>query len=752
MKALSRPRLLGAAIAIVVLGGIGFQGLFARPGYEMALAAGLLCPSIVAVVCALDLKRSELGGFGCFARAVETGVGFALLSFSVAFAHGLRAGFCDLSSGSQIFLLGPAVGMVLAAVWGALAVELAPRVTKRGFATVVLALAAPLGSAGLQLLLFYKTPMVYAYDPFVGFFSGSMYDTVLHTDALWSYRAASLATLTACYVGGIHLERIDGRLVPRSLKRPGLVALGACAALASMASVGFGDELGHWRTAAGVRAHLAGETSHGRCHVVYDRALDSEHMERFAHDCDQHIRSLSAWLGTTQDAPITAFVFLDIHQKRRLIGVSRTSVAKPWRREIYLHDLEYPHRVVRHELAHVLAGELARGPFSVAGSLGGWLPNPGLIEGIAEAAAPRDGELSVDEWATAMRNIEVLPRLQHLFALRFFAGNAATSYTAAGSFVSFVRRVHGGDAVARWYGGASLPDLTGKSWSELETAWHAELDATTLSVAATEAARARFDRPSVLGRSCPHSVDAILGEAGRLNGLGDAQGALDSYRQALELDPGNTGALLGVPACQDELGDSDAATAALEAISHNDAVHIANRMTAVERLGDRLLRAGHTRAAREHYREAMKATTHEGRLRTLDIKVHYASQPIPREALLALLIGSDSSGPDNIEALDRIGGWRSALPEDGTPDYLFARQHMARRNLDLAAARIDRALELELPVPRVGSEILRMRVVVACALGDTEGARSALSRYQAHPLAAAQRKRYYAALVERCAK
>ena len=50
----------------------------------------------------------------------------------------------------------------------------------------------------------------------------------------------------------------------------------------------------------------------------------------------------------------------------------------------------YPHPVIGHELAHVLAGSFGEGPFRVAGAAGGLVPNPGLIEGVA-VAQPRQG-------------------------------------------------------------------------------------------------------------------------------------------------------------------------------------------------------------------------------------------------------------------------------------------------------------------------------------------------------------------------
>lgn len=45
----------------------------------------------------------------------------------------------------------------------------------------------------------------------------------------------------------------------------------------------------------------------------------------------------------------------------------------------------------------------------VAGKLGGVLPNPGLIEGLAVATSPDDDELTDEQWARAMMDLKIDP-------------------------------------------------------------------------------------------------------------------------------------------------------------------------------------------------------------------------------------------------------------------------------------------------------------------------------------------------------
>ena len=128
----------------------------------------------------------------------------------------------------------------------------------------------------------------------------------------------------------------------------------------------------------------------------------------------------------------------------------------------------------------MIAGSFARGPFKTGGDVLGLLPNPGLIEGVAVAASPREGDLSPAEWAKAMKDLGILPKLHDLFGLAFLGASSGVAYTVSGAFVGFVKDTYGAAAVRDWYGGKALPDVTGASWADLEARFLAALDAFVL--------------------------------------------------------------------------------------------------------------------------------------------------------------------------------------------------------------------------------------------------------------------------------
>lgn len=742
----------GLAVAVLLFG-LGWFEPLGRPGYELALVAGLLAPPIVAIGVGLDVRASSRPPLASLRRSLGAASLIALAATVVALVHGVRTGLCEPVEGLTLFVLGPMAGLLVAAEWATVA-ALVLGWLRRGAASrgavVVSALMGPLASLLLAVGMFYGTPAIFAFEPFVGFFSGALYDTVIPTAGLWTYRAASLATLVALLALSGHLERRDdGRLSFAWRGSPGLVLVGGLAAGLALASVAYGDRLGHWHTATSIRAALPVETAGELCKVYHDQAA-SEDAALVVRDCDNNVAQLSSPLGVATSEPVAVYLFRDETQRQALMGAHHTSIAKPWRNELYLVVEDYPHPVLRHELVHVLAGRRARGPFSVAGALGGWLPNPGLIEGFAESFAPRDDELSADEWAAAMRKLGLLPRLERLFGVGFFASASSTSYTAAGSFVSFLRREHGDPTVVRWYGGEALETLVGRQLSDLEREWWTDLDARPLRDAALVEARQRFDMPSVLMRRCPHAVDRMLVEATAAESR-DWDQAFAGYEAALALDPGCTRARLGLAGILERSGMQPAARRAYEELESSEGAPPGARTAALERLGDLHARAEDFERARARYREVLERSLLEDRRRTVAVKLASLEVPAARVAVGALLLGDGKSAPKPLDAMARLGEWRISAPDDGVPRYLIARQLVNARSFSHAADELEAALERPLP-PLVEAEALRLAAKVSCALGNHGAGMRHVERAEKLDVIAPNRKAWLREFAWRCVR
>ena len=741
---------LGAVVAIV--GAIGFVPLFDGPGYEIALASGLVVPFAVAIAAALDLSAgAPRRPTDALARGLAIGCFFAVAAWLTTIVHGLRVGFCDAAGGTLHFALGPLAGALLGGAWGAAAAEVARGRKRRRLAAVLLAIAAPIASIAISIGRFVTSPMIFAYDPFVGYFSGSIYDTVIDASGLVTYRAGSLATLIAAAAIAAHARRDDeGRLRFARPETP-LVAIAAAIALvASVAANAWGRRLGHWQTSSSIAEALGARVAGKRCDVIYPSGTRRADMELFAADCDAHVAATERWFGAEGPPRITAFVFESAAQKGALMGAADTYIAKPWRREVYVQASAYPHRVLGHELVHVIAGSFARGPFRVAGSLGAMLPNPGIIEGVAVAAEPPHGDLSPRAWAKSMKDLKILPSLDRLFALGFLAHNAGVGYTVSGAFVGWVHDRFGGAAVRAWYGGRPLDQVTGMSWPDMERAWHQDLDTIALPQAARGQAKARFDRPAIFGRRCPHVVDACKVRGDRARGSGDHAAAIVAFEDVLLLDPHDDGTRVAIAMERVRSGDLEGGTRALSQIaeSKDAARHVRDRVK--EQLADLALAAGRADEAARAYRDRATQVVDEDHLRTLDVKIEACSDDKLSPAVVALLIGKPDRGPDRSMAMELLGGLAASAPGEGLPLYLLGRQHVNAGHYDDGAARLDRALAANIRSPRVRMEAERLRMVAACALGDRAGAGRFYALYAAHPELPAERRGAARALVERC--
>ena len=760
----SKTAIAAMAVVVVAMFAIGFVPLFGGPGYESALAAGLLLAFVVPVAVALELSGLVPGPagpvpmrpepFDSFCRGVAMGAALWAAAYLTTLVHGARTGFCDAATGSAHFALGPGVGALEAGAWGALAGEVASarqRRWVRRLVAVTLALAGPLVSVALSVGRFYTSPIVFAYDPFVGYFSGSLYDTVIELRGLLTYRLGSAATLVAAFAGALHLAHDrDGKLTFHGIGRPGFLVVGAIALVTSVGTIANGHRLGHWQTPETIANELGAIVKSERCDLIYPRTVRLEDAQRFARDCDAQLAAVERWFGEAGPPRVTAYLFADRDQKQRLMGARDVQIAKPWRHEVYLSVSGYPHPVLGHEIAHVVAGQWARGPFRVGGRWGGWLPDPGLIEGVATAASPKEGDLGNREWAKAMKDLGILPPLARLFALGFLGESSATAYTASGAFVEHVHARFGPAAIRRWYSGEDLAAVTGVAWPELESAWHTDLDAVVLAEQARAQAQARFGRPAIFGRRCPHVVDACKLAAERLRAAGDHAGAVEQLERAAELDPLERGLRVSLAVAQVRAGRRAEGLAELQRISADESADRAARDRALDELGDDALRSTDEAAAERRYRELLPRLLDEDAIRTVEVKVLAARSPEARAAIVALLVGVGDRPPDRARASEALASWAASAPEDGTPHYLLARQYFGTGELSDAAARLDRALSGRFLLPRVETEAVRLRMVVACGLDDRPTADAMLKRYLERPGVAEPRREAATRFVERC--
>lgn len=720
-----RAETVALALASLLLALVGFLPQFGGPGYESALAAGLVLPSAVAVAAALGVLRDrQLQPFDALGRGVAWGAGFALIGALLATLHGLRVGFCDAPLGYELWATGPGPGAVLGGAWGALSGLLSGRFRRARLLGVLLALAGPLGGIAVGFARFYTSPMVFGFDPFVGYFAGPLYDTVIDPGTrLISYRLGSVATLLAATVLAFHgVRHADGRLGIASKSRPGVLAVGVIAGCLSLAITLAGASLGHWSTAASIEATLGRSLEQGRCRVVYSAAIPRPDAERVARECVGHLPQVEEYLGARGPERVTVYLFASDAEKGALMGASHTYIAKPWRAEVYVQAAGFPHPTLGHELAHVVSGSFGPGPFHVAGPLHGLVPDPGRIEGIAVAASPgEDDDFTLLEWSKALLDLQLLPEMQSVFRLGFLTKASATAYTVAGAFVSWFHDRYGAEALRSWYAGRTIEAVTGgKSLAVLDGEFRAELAGIELRPALLAMAKARFDRPSIFGRLCPRRVDRDLALAEARLGAGDIRGAREAYASLLKLEQDSTRARLGMAACDVREGALESAVRRYQALASDPRLSVLERANALEARGDIDVMAGKPERAVEAYAAVAKLDADQDRQRTLEVK-SLAAFETPDAGLRLLLIGDAKRGPSWDEAAPALGA--ESARGNALSQYLLGRNLWLHGRPEAALKYLDAALDPDgarvtatwPPAQSIVREARRLRVVITCS-------------------------------------
>ena len=729
------PHRYAAAFVLVAMGAVGFLPLFDGPGYEQAIATGLVVPSAAAIAVALSGSREESPTvLANVARGALVGLAFAGIALLTAVLHGLRVGICEWWGALLYFVLTAGLGCVMGGVWGAVVGETVAALARRGrivkprrraVLAVVLALAGPIGCAAISVGRFLTSPMIFAYDPFVGYFSGTLYDTVIDAGTpMLTYRLGSFATVVAVALVASVLERDASRrfglvLALRTPRQRATAGLGLLAALVSTSLIVAGSWLGHFSTVASITKSLGAEKHGARCDVVYPSTTREQEANLLVKDCEEELAFVEKRLGAKGPARVRAFFFRDPDDKKRQMGAAHTYIAKPWREEVYLQMGGYPHPVLGHELAHVVAGSFGRGPFKISGGLFGILPNPGLIEGVAVAASPDDEDLTDAQWARAMMDIGILPSMQRVFSLSFLGDASAKSYTLAGAFVSWIGERYGFDVVRAWFGGESIETLTKLDWAALDRDFRASLAKLSLPPEAASFAKAKFARPGIFGRKCPHVVDALRHDADVCRDSQRFEEAIKLYREAIAKDRNDFASQNAVAAVERRHGDREKGIHELVAMANADDATVPRvyRDRAEETLADAELVDGSFELAASRYDALAKRTVDEDAARTLEVKSLGARDPAARAAVKALLLGDEKHGADIYVGGVELGLW-SPTDDAGLAHYLIGRNLVGRGFFEYGGAQLDTALTRDLPTARVRRETIRQRVVAACALGD----------------------------------
>ncbi|MET0287912.1 MAG: hypothetical protein ABW352_25710, partial [Polyangiales bacterium] len=470
------------------------------------------------------------------------------------------------------------------------------------------------------------------------------------------------------------------------------------------------------------------DTAH--CHAILPRELPAGVAHRIAEDCEFLIGQVTRTLGVKEDAKISAFFFRSPEEKRDLMGAARVYIAKPWRREVYLQLGDFPHPVLAHELAHVVARHASTGMFGVPGKLGGLLPEPTLVEGMAVALEPvAREELTAHQWAKAAFASDIAPPLSSLLGVSFFGQNQALAYTLAGSFLRFVLDTRGAEALRKTYARGSVEEGLGEPFAKLEAEWKKYLGAIALPPRAAALAKQRFERPGVWSQVCPHLVEQLEGELGAALSAGDFVRALEKCNAVLTIDPAATSVRTTRVALLAQRGALLDASQELKQLEGHAPTPVITRAKVA--LADAAFVRGEYTRAEAAYRALLDDPQSEGDSRQLEVKLLAASAGEPARSLLRdFLVGQPFGGQDARLGVHLIREL-ALVRGDGLAPYLEARQLRGSQRYDVVLSLLRTAQQRALPSERLRREALRMQVQAAFitgALSEAEALASQLAQ------------------------
>lgn len=721
--ALRRRWILGAyALALTtqpLIGALGYEGMLALTPVVSLLALGVGVDAIAELrrahagdpVAASILSPGERLRLAALAGLRDLG---ALLA--VALTAFLLGNFwqttCDLWTGSLWFVALPAAsglcGLVAGLWGGALA---ASRRRQLLLAGVPLLFCLALG-----LRRIYVDPVVFAIDPFFGYFAGPLYDEAIPIGArVWWFRAynalacgAALAFLALSLGPGFRLQLrgIRPRRAPFTV-----AALFACLVPALL--IGAQPEgLGFHATEASLARLLPGvrATEHFVIHYAANSA-SARDIELLAAEHEFAWRRLAREIGREPAAPVHSFVFPSPEAKRAWLGAGNTEVAPPWRGHIYLNEQPYPHRVLAHELAHVFSYSVGERLFGTSSTLswGGLRVNLALIEGFATAFAPRaEAGLDLHDQAAILDRIELRPELGDIMGLGFWGKSSRRAYTAAGSFSRWLIDTRGVAPFLALYGSAGdFEAAYGTSLAALEAEWLTFLRGRTLRPRDVEALRQRFKQRPIFQRPCAHRAADLVAEAAQAQARGDADERLAALRELCSIEAEQPEHRLLLALAEAQSGAHEAAHATLDVLSRQPDLTDTLLALIDERLGDLALARGDLPFALALFERALGRSVVDNQLRQLQLKRLAATDPLLAPRMLAYFDPFEPHPEHPHEAVLRIYAAQqiAALPRYGAiGGYLLGRQLLNVQQGVAAIEPLSRALapaagEVPLPSP-----------------------------------------------------
>ena len=248
-----------------------------------------------------------------------------------------------------------------------------------------------------------------------------------------------------------HFDKAWARL------RPAALILAVCCISVHLQA----RQVGVYRSDAYIQSELGGTITSEHFEVFYPARWPKQRIGLLVADLEFYHAELLGFFKRAPKIPIRVFYYDNRRQKKRLMGARKTRIAKPWQWAFHIDKPQVALSTVKHEMAHIFAAQYGDAPHRL--SLGhNFLPNMGIIEGVAEAATWPNRRLSLHGSSAAMKALGFAPDIRFVFSPeKFYGVNGSTAYTLCGSFLRFLYDHHGAPMLWQVYRRGRLDGIEG---------------------------------------------------------------------------------------------------------------------------------------------------------------------------------------------------------------------------------------------------------------------------------------------------
>ena len=481
----------------------------------------------------------------------------------------------------------------------------------------------------------------------------------------------------------------------------------------------FRGELGLRPTRGYIENTLGGlkETAHFKIYYEKGSRVEKE-IEWIAQDHEFRYAQLIRYFQIQPTEKVQSYVYTSSEQKKRLMGARGTSVEDPLGYGFHINYEDFPHPVMKHELAHALTAD--------------WHPilkvslKIGLHEGIAVAADWDEGKLTAHQWSQAMQQLGIAPKINQIMGLGFWTQASSRSYTLAGSFVRFLIERYGIEKARRVFPTGNFKKVYSKPLAELEREWKGFLETVTLTEADLEIAAHRFKRPSVFQKPCAHEIAQLSSDAWRAYRRADMSTALRLFEQVYQFDPNNPRHLRGLMYTHYQTGDYPSTLEWALRISAHPKVSVSRVAEAKNVEGNVYWQQGEREDARSRYHEVFALHASDSLDREAQAKLATLALDFPdvENKIRQVLIGQSS----NRLKMTLLHEVVNALPGWGLGHYLIGRQLYFDREYAASNGYLSKAAALGLPHQNLTVENMRLIGVNSYRLGQYAEAIEQFSR------------------------